>query len=552
MSPADKEEINKVASALFAATSMDAQALPAMPAEARLDQDNAPPSEPDFDPPSQRTQAQPQEEVAMAQPQEQIKDAQSPEEHLGTADDSARAPTTASATAIEEEIIDLDEAEELADAFDEIQDRRQDAPDDQPLDDDLQEAVGDDQLNDLQEDQPSADVWEDMPTPEDQDQAQPFAQRLAEVAPPASPPDADPIPDASPSEQASIAPELAEDSSPSDGAPLGLSNASSADRQKDDLATRMPTDAAWSEQLQQLQRRMLIGFGALAALALGLFGLGWWLLGAGAGAGVSPGASQLASELPPGITQMVESRLATIEGEFGAAERRLEKLEQQASALREFFAGSNRNLPSIALSALADDQTPQPAPASQPMQEMPDSSPPEPALAPSEPLAAPQTDQLTGQQTSEQASPDSIQNATRDATRDAIRADAQQPQVAPQDESEVADAQASMLESGTPGLTPASNSLVLNSVRYGIQLGAFELEESARQLVRQKSPDGQSLYFFRSGPNEQMIAVIQGLYSNNQEVSRDLIEVRRNYPEAWPRRFDPGTELTLFNPSVAP
>nr|WP_223296696.1 SPOR domain-containing protein [Thiorhodovibrio frisius] len=100
-------------------------------------------------------------------------------------------------------------------------------------------------------------------------------------------------------------------------------------------------------------------------------------------------------------------------------------------------------------------------------------------------------------------------------------------------------------------LTPASNSLVLNSVRYGIQLGAFGLEESARQLAREKSADGQSLYFFRSGPNGKMIAVIQGLYSTNQEVSDDLLEARRKYPKAWPRRFDPGAELTLFNPGAA-
>ncbi|WP_430738940.1 SPOR domain-containing protein [Thiorhodovibrio winogradskyi] len=148
------------------------------------------------------------------------------------------------------------------------------------------------------------------------------------------------------------------------------------------------------------------------------------------------------------------------------------------------------------------------------------------------------------------------QDADRDATQtdeqpaleDAATADSE----APRDAAD-ASAPAPAATSASPASTDAraSNSLVLNSVRYGIQLGAFAQQESAEKFAREKSTDGQSLYFFDSGPEGRMIAVIQGLYSSNQEVSNNLIGIRRKYPNAWPRRFDPGTELTLFNPGAA-
>ncbi|WP_408034242.1 SPOR domain-containing protein [Thiorhodovibrio winogradskyi] len=578
-------------------------------------QDDAPISEPDPQP--QPIRAEPREDASMAQSSDKVADAKSADDSLRSQDLlTMRAPV-----APDEEAIDLAEAEELADAFDEIEDRRA-----APLDDEWSE-------NEQQQgqviDHPSDASWEDAltsedpepedptpedldpedpepedPTPEDLDPEDPepedpvtedpiaaesFAQALSveEGASPA--PLEEPLEISSPAEPedvlfstgqpaAALSPATAfakepppvssEDALAKQAPPPDSGRNSPSESRRDSrrgaprAAPQMPGSAEWSQQLQQIQRHMAMGLGAVTVLALALFGLGWWLFGTGpdAGGGEAAQAPTMASGLPPEFARAVEGRLAAIEGEFEGVEQRLARLEQQATALTEYFAGRNRSAPdTLPGGAPAFVQ----APASEPMPGVPGVSE-SPASQPPREDAGMSDDPSPEADAAEPARPpDDQEEIQADAplaraqeapapVSDQASAPASTP--APSEGPAEADATASSpaVDPGMLGLTPASNSLVLNSVRYGIQLGAFGLEESARQLARQKSADGQSLYFFRSGPNGKMIAVIQGLYTSNQEVSEDLPAVRRSYPQAWPRRFDPGTELTLFNPTAAP
>nr|WP_323706238.1 SPOR domain-containing protein [Thiorhodovibrio frisius] len=514
---------------------MDKPEVPAVPDDSRLDQDDAPLSPPasEPEPMPQPTQVEPQEDAAMAQPKDEVTDARGADDSRMPQDLSAMTAAMAS----EDDAIDLAEAEELADVFDELDDQRDDAPRDQPIDNvpDLDQGHGQDQAMDHLGD-PSS---QDAPSPEALTAEETFAQALSAEEAPSAPPAAEDVVVSAPEEPE----EDLFSSEPSPGSlteeppPVSLEGEPSPESATQ-APLKTPTHPNWSGELKQLKRHMMMGLGAVTALALGLFGLGWWLFGAGAGATATTGAA--ASGQTPELVQQVEGRLAAIEGDFEAVDQRLSRLEQQAAALTEYFAGFNRGAPAI--SSGGNPAFPQ-APA-EPLSGTPEllaNQPPLENAPPADLRSAPTAAEVTG-------TPDN---------QEAVQTDAQQAGAAetpvPSADTSGMDANASTPSEGSDmlSLTPASNSLVLNSVRYGIQLGAFGLEESARQLAREKSADGQSLYFFRSGPNGKMIAVIQGLYSTNQEVSDDLLEARRKYPKAWPRRFDPGAELTLFNPGAA-
>ncbi|MBK1649488.1 hypothetical protein [Rhabdochromatium marinum] len=497
--------------------------------------------EPDDAPASQlpHAQAEPQEDEAMAESRETAAEASSIEDVTEPPTDQQldQPPGKDDAT--------------ILDALQTPQDQVEAVVEDLGVEKSATDDLGMDDLFDEDPSQPSADSQAEAPAVEDPwleetmpEEAMPEEPMPEDNEEPAvadmtkqDPPDSE-VPEENP-----IIPPLAAQAVASSEDAVAEEDAAAAQQQQ---VSGKSLHQAWSDSLTQVKRHMALGLGAVAGLALGLFGLGWWLLGSGTEDGGSSNTLAQSAQLKPELVQGIESRLATIEGNFDRVDERLSRLEQQAAARLETADAARRQASGLAAvrpvaaevergrqMGLGDQSLVPESLENTPAQLAIAATDTESAAGVAGGIPGQLSDQAAGQELDQR--PDQMPDQTAD--QDAAASPAAAAIVA------------AAAAAAATDVAAKPNTVVLTSVRYGIQIAAFALANSAFQFALEKSADGQSLYFFRSGPEGKMIAVIQGLYTTNQEVANDLLALRRAYPKAWPRRFDPGTRLTLFKPT---
>lgn len=275
------------------------------------------------------------------------------------------------------------------------------------------------------------------------------------------------------------------------------------------------------EDSKRVRRWLVLGLGVVILLAFGLFGLVWWLLWPGIAAAPTPESSGITPE----VVQRIEERLDVIEARLDrlqqhSADQTPRRLPEMSALMKAILSGGEEPETEVAedseeIAATAEaDATGALAETDPPVEEPVEETAPPPAPVddpPAEPRPA-------------------------------------EPEPPPSAPSISADRQSDRQSPVTSAAADDSERLVLDAVRYGIQIGAFGLMESARLFAYDTGDDTQELYLFRAGPEGQMIAVIQGLYANNQDMARALSNIRERHATAWPRRLEPGSELTRFKP----